>query len=184
MPLLSLLLPLGTPLIPFSLPDPNGKIHSSDEFRDRKVLVVMFICNHCPYVQAVRQRLIDLQAGYDPRDMQLIGINANDWAQYPDDSPEEMKKAIQELGINFPYLYDESQQIAKAYSAQCTPDIFVFDQERKLAYHGRIDDNWKEADKVTRHELKEAIDALLRGEKPPEPQHPCMGCSIKWRTEV
>jgi peroxiredoxin len=178
----SLLLPLGTPLIPFSLPDPDGKLHSTDDYKDRKVLVVMFICNHCPYVQAVRQRLIDLQEGYDPKIVQFIGINANDWSEYPDDSPEEMKKAIQEFGINFPYLYDESQQTARAYQAQCTPDIFVFDQDRKLAYHGRIDDNWKEVSKVTRRELKEAIDALLAGKRPAAEQHPCMGCSIKWRS--
>lgn len=181
MSLTSLLLPLGTPLTPFSLPDPEGKMHSTDDYQDRKALVVMFICNHCPYVQAVRQRLIDLQASYNPTDVQCIGINANDWSQYPDDSPEAMKKTILEFGINFPYLYDETQQTARAYQAQCTPDIFVFDHARKLAYHGRIDDHWKEPDKVTRRELKEAIDALLRGEKPDEPQHPCMGCSIKWR---
>lgn len=157
-------------------------MHSSDDYKDRKVLIVMFICNHCPYVQAVRQRLVDLQASYNPTDVQFIGINANDWTEYPDDSPEEMKKTIQEFGINFPYLYDESQETARAYNAQCTPDIFVFDQERKLAYHGRIDDNWKEANKVTRRELKEAIDALLAEKRPALEQHPCMGCSIKWKS--
>lgn len=181
-PLKSLILPLKTPLIPFLLPDPDGKIHGSEDYADRKVLVIMFICNHCPYVQAVRGRLIKLQAAYDPKVVQFIGINSNDFIQYPDDSPEEMKKAIQEFGINFPYLVDETQEVAKQYKAQCTPDIFVFDEKQQLVYHGRIDDNWKDETKVTKQELKEAIDALLRGEEPSSEQHPCMGCSIKWKS--
>lgn len=177
----SLPLPLGSDIIDFSLPDPDGDLHSPADYANRKVLVIMFICNHCPYVQAVRQRLIDLQANYDPQEVQLIGINANDWSDYPDDSPEEMKKAIEKFGINFPYLYDESQETAQAFQAQCTPDIYVFDQTHKLAYHGRIDDNWQEPDKATTTELKDAIDTLLRGEKPSPDQHPSMGCSIKWK---
>ncbi len=168
----SLPLPLGSALIPFSLPDADGKTHSSDEYADRKVLIVMFICNHCPYVQGIRNQLIDLQAGFDSKEVQCIGINSNDAGEYPDDSPEEMKKAIQEFGINFPYLVDETQEVAKKYQAQCTPDIFVFDAEKRLAYHGRV------------QELKAAIDALLRGGKPSEEQHPSMGCSIKWKSGV
>ncbi len=183
MSLTSLILPLGTPLIPFSLPDTQGKIHSEKDYADRKVLVIMFICNHCPYVQAVRQRLIDLQASYDPNDVQLIGINSNDAKEYPDDSPTEMKKAIREFGINFPYLIDESQEVAKKYQAQCTPEIFVFCRGI-LAYHGRVDDSWKDQKKVTRQELKEAIDALLRGEKPAPEQQFSIGCSIKWKTSI
>jgi thiol-disulfide isomerase/thioredoxin len=141
----------------------------------------MFICNHCPYVQAIRERLIALQASYDPHVVQLIGINANDATNYPDDSPEAMTKAIAEFGINFPYLIDESQEVAQSYQAQCTPDIYVFDQERKLAYHGRLDDNWKEPEKVTKQELKAAIDTLLRGEPAPIEQIFSIGCSIKWK---
>lgn len=178
----SLPLPLGTPIIDFKLPDPDGKLHSPSDYADRKVLVVMFICNHCPYVQAIRERLIALQASYDPREVQLIGINANDAEKYPDDSPEAMKKAIVEFGINFPYLIDESQDVARSYQAQCTPDIYVFDRERKLAYHGRLDDNWKEPENVTKQELKEAIDALVRGEPAPEKQIFSIGCSIKWKS--
>lgn len=177
----SLPLPLGTPIIDFALPDTAGKIHSPTDYADRKVLVMMFICNHCPYVQAIRDRLITLQASYDPQEVQLIGINANDATEYPDDSPEAMKKAITEFGINFPYLIDETQEVAKNYQAQCTPDIYVFDQNRKLAYHGRLDDSWKDPSKVTKQELKEAIDALLRGENPSANQQSSMGCSIKWK---
>lgn len=186
----SLPLPLGTPIIDFHLPDTEGKIHSPADYADRKVLVVMFICNHCPYVQAIRDRLIALQANYDPQVVQLIGINANNAAEYPDDSPEEMKKAIKEFGINFPYLIDESQAVARAYQAQCTPDLYVFSQATNyqllttnfsLAYHGRLDDNWKDPNKVTKQELKEAIDSLLQGKLPSSEQLSSMGCSIKWK---
>lgn len=202
----SLPLPLGTPIIDFALPDTSGKIHSPSDYADRKVLVMMFICNHCPYVQAIRDRLITLQASYDPHAVQLIGINANDASKYPDDSPEAMRKAIVEFGINFPYLIDETQEVAKNYQAQCTPDMYVFargvggtkspgplssgesQREAKgantflLAYHGRLDDSWKDPSKVTKQELKEAIDALLRGENPSANQQSSMGCSIKWKT--
>jgi peroxiredoxin len=177
----SLPLPLGTPIIPFSLPDPEGKMRSHTDYADRQVLVVIFMCNHCPYIKAIQERLIALQENYNSSEVQLIGINANDWENYPDDSPEMMKQTINDWGINFPYLYDESQETAKAYQAQCTPDIFVFDKDRKLAYHGRVDDNWQEPKKITKEELKEAIDSLLAGEKPSEDQHHSIGCSIKWK---
>jgi len=132
-------------------------------------------------VDAVHERLTTLQASYDTSDVQFIGINANDWENYPDDSPEKMKHAIVDWEINFPYLYDETQETAKAYQAQCTPDIYVFDQDRKLAYHGRIDDNWQEPEKVTKQELKAALDALVAGEQPSAEQFPTIGCSIKWK---
>jgi len=177
----SLALPLDTPIIPFSLPGTDGNTYSDTDFKDRKVLIIMFICNHCPYVKAVRDRLIDLQESYDNKEVQFIGINANDANNYPNDSPEAMKIAVEEFGINFPYLFDASQATAKAYQAQCTPDIYVFDDDRKLAYHGRIDDNPQEPDKVTKQELKQAIDALLAGERPSADQKPTMGCSIKWK---
>lgn len=174
-------LPLGSPIIPFTLPNPEGKQHSDSDYQNQKVLVVIFMCNHCPYVQAVHERLTNLQGQYDQNEVQFIGINANDWENYPDDSPEKMAETIEGWGISFPYLYDESQETAKAYQAQCTPDIYVFDADRKLAYHGRIDDNWQEPEKVTRQELKAAIDALVAGEKPSNEQYPTIGCSIKWR---
>ncbi|MDP3976222.1 MAG: thioredoxin family protein [bacterium] len=174
-------LPLGTDLIPFSLPDPDGIIHTAANYADRKVLVVIFMCNHCPYVKAVQERLIALQAGYEQGEVQLIGINSNNAQEYPADSPENTKKTISEWGINFPYLIDESQEVARAYQAQCTPDIYVFDQDRQLVYHGRIDDNWKDPAGVTQQELKIAIDTLLRGGKPSTDQKPTIGCSIKWK---
>ncbi|MDP2691343.1 MAG: thioredoxin family protein [bacterium] len=194
-------LPLSSPLIDFSLPDPDGKLHCPSDFAGRKVLVIIFMCNHCPYIHAVIDRLVELQNSYEPQDVQLIGINANDWSHYPDDSPEKMKEFITERKISFPYLYDEKQEIAKAYQAVCTPDIFVFGsyseaggasplvrgrgleggEEKRLAYHGRIDDNWKEPEKVTKKDLKVAIDSLLKGEKPAQEQYSSMGCSIKWK---
>lgn len=177
----SLPLPLGSPMTDFSLPDPFGKIHSTSDFNDRKILVIIFMCNHCPYIQAVKDRLIALQEYFNPEEVQLIGINSNDFIKYPDDSPEAMKEIIATWGINFPYLIDEDQKVAKEYQAQCTPDIYVFDQDRTLAYHGRIDDNWKDPDAVTKEELKEATKEILMNQKPSFDQKPSMGCSIKWK---
>lgn len=174
-------LPLGTDIIDFSLPDTDGKLHSPADYSDAKALVIIFMCNHCPYVKAVQERLIALQASFNNQDVQFIGINANDWNEYPADSPESMKQTIQDWGINFPYLYDESQETAKAYQAQCTPDIYVFDQARKLAYHGRIDDNWQNPEEVTKEELKQALEDTVVGKKPADDQNPTIGCSIKWR---
>ncbi|QQR83525.1 thioredoxin family protein [Candidatus Peregrinibacteria bacterium] len=178
----SLVLPLGTTLIDFNLPGTDGKMHSPSDYADKKVLGVMFICNHCPYVKAVFDRLIQIQNDYADKGVQLIGINSNDANEYPDDSIENMKLEVQNRQISFPYLQDESQEVGKAYQAQCTPDIYVFDAERKLAYHGRIDDNWQEPEKVTRHELREALDHLLAGEPAQADQKPTMGCSIKWKS--
>ncbi|MFH0837890.1 MAG: thioredoxin family protein [Patescibacteria group bacterium] len=177
----SIQLPMGTPVIDFSLPATDGKTYSPSDFSGKKILVIIFMCNHCPYVQAVIDRLIAIQADYAEKGVQLIGINANDAENYPEDSFEAMREWVGERGINFPYFHDESQEVAKVYQAQCTPDIYVFDQNRKLAYHGRIDDNWQEEDKVTKKELRTALDALLAGTSIPEPQHPSMGCSIKWK---
>ena len=177
----SLQLPLGKDIIPFSLPATDGKGYGPMDFPEAKALVVIFMCNHCPYVKAVIDRLIAIQTDYADKGVQLIGINANDAESYPEDSFEAMREWVEERGINFPYLHDESQEVAKAYQAQCTPDIYVFDQERKLAYHGRIDDNWQEEDKVTKQELRAALDQIVAGEAVSEPQQPSMGCSIKWK---
>ena len=177
----SLPLHLGKDIIPFSLPATDGKGYGPADFKDKKILVVIFMCNHCPYVKAVIDRLIAIQADYACKGVQLIGINANDSEGYPEDSFEAMQEWVEEKGINFPYLFDESQEVAKSYQAQCTPDIYVFDQARKLAYHGRIDDNWQEADKVTKQELCDALDTIVDGKPVPESQHPSIGCSIKWK---
>lgn len=177
----STMVPLGTPAIGFKLPGVDGKIYSLESFSEVNVLIVIFMCNHCPYVKAVLQRLIDLQKETEGLGVQLVGINANDAERYPDDSFENMKKIAKEKGLNFPYLFDASQETAKAYDAVCTPDIYVYGPGRKLLYRGRIDDNWEQEDKVTRRNLKEAIDYIIAGKEVTGEQIPSMGCSIKWK---
>lgn len=171
----------GKPAPDFALPGINGKTYTLKSFTDKKVLVVIFMCNHCPYVQACWDRLIALQSEFGHKGVQLVGINSNDATAYPDDSFVMMKEFATKKGQNFPYLCDASQEVAKVYGAVCTPDIFVYDENRGLAYHGRLDDNWKEPEKITRRELTEALQALLEGKKPPAVQQPSMGCSIKWK---
>lgn len=173
-------IPFGSLAPDFSLPCVDAKNYSLASFKGKKVLVIIFMCNHCPYVKACIDRLISLQKEFGPVGVQFVGINSNDDKNYPDDNFENMKKFALERGINFPYLRDETQEIAKKYSAVCTPDIFVYDANFNLFYHGRIDDNWQEPEKVTQHELAEVLKALLKSEKPPKDQKPSMGCSIKW----
>lgn len=177
----STMVPLGTPAIDFSLPDMEEKIISLESFSSKNVLVIIFMCNHCPYVKAVLQRLIDLQDETRAQGVQLVGINSNDAECYPDDSFESMQKIAKEKGMNFPYLFDASQETAKAYDAVCTPDIYVYGPERKLLYRGRIDDNWEQEEKVTQRNLKEAIDCIVAEKEVTGEQIPSMGCSIKWK---
>lgn len=172
---------LGTPMPHFELPSVDGDIYNPESFADKRALVVMFICNHCPYVVAVEGRIIQLSRDYSGLGAQVIGICSNDPTDYPDDSPENLLQRWRDKEYAFPYLIDETQEVAKAFGAVCTPDIFVYDRERKLAYHGRIDDNWKEPSKVTQRELRDALEKLIRGERPAAEQHPSMGCSIKWK---
>ena len=174
-------LPLGTPCPDFRLRAVDGATVARDDFRDRPVLVVMFICNHCPYVQAVEDRIVALAREYGPRGVQLVGICANDPTDYPDDRPERLLQRWREKGYGFPYLIDETQDVARAFGAVCTPDIYVFDRDRKLAYHGRIDDNWQQPAKVKRRELAAALDAIVAGKQPAREQTASIGCSIKWR---
>jgi len=174
-------LPLGSPCPDFRLQSVDGKTVARDDFRDAPALVVMFICNHCPYVQAVEERIVDLNRDYAPRGVQLVGICANDPTDYPDDRPENLLRRWREKGYGFPYLIDESQDVARAFGAVCTPDIYAFDRARKLAYHGRIDDNWQRPEKVTRRELAAALDALLAERTPSSEQDHSIGCSIKWK---
>lgn len=175
------MVPLGTPAHDFSLVSTDGNSYSIDSFNDKKVLVIVFMCNHCPYVKAVLNRLIELQKDYDDKNVQLVGINPNDEENYPEDSIENMKKAVIEKGIPFPYLRDATQEIAKQYNAVCTPDIYVYGKERTLLYRGRIDDNWQDESSVTKRDLRLAIDAILDDSPVSEEQHPSMGCSIKWK---
>ena len=174
-------LSLGTACPDFRLRSVDGKSFARDDFKEKPVLVVMFICNHCPYVQAVEDRIVQLRRDYEPRGVQLVGICSNDPTDYPDDRPERLLQRWREKGYGFPYLLDETQDVARAFNAVCTPDIYVFDADRRLAYHGRIDDNWQQPAKVKRRELAAAVDALLAGRAPEREQQPAIGCSIKWR---
>ena len=150
------------------------------DFKEKKALVVMFLCNHCPYVKAVEDRILSLARELGPNGVAFVAICANDPAENEEDSFENLQKRWKEKKYPFPYLLDTTQSVAKAFDAVCTPDFFVYDQNRKLAYRGRLDDNWKEAAKVTRRDLKSAIERVLNAQPPLEPQHPAMGCSIKW----
>jgi peroxiredoxin len=167
----------------FRLPATDGKSYGRDDFAGAPVLVVMFICNHCPYVQAVEDRLLDLVRSYSPRGVQFVGICSNDAVTYPEDGFDKLKERWELKKYGFPYLHDESQAVAHAFDAVCTPDIFVYDKAQRLAYRGRIDDSWKDVAKVTRRELAEAIQALLDGKIPSPEQRPSMGCSIKWKQD-
>jgi peroxiredoxin len=172
-------LPLGSPLIDAELPDYTGRRHRLSAFQE-PFLAVVFMCNHCPYVQGSIRELVELAEAYRGR-VAFVGFNPNDWTQYPEDSPEGMARFAQEHGIFFPYLVDETQEVAKAYKALRTPEVFLFDQRRLLVYHGRVNDNPKFPDQVKEHTLREAIEALLKGEAPPTPVAPAIGCSVKWR---
>jgi peroxiredoxin len=174
-------LKIGTKAIPFELKGVDGKTYSLENFIDKKVLCIIFMCNHCPYVVAVQKRINQIAKDYSNKSFALIGINSNDSVGYPEDSFENMKIRAQKEGYVFPYLYDQTQQTGAAYDAVCTPDIYVYDQNRILKYRGRIDDNWKDETKVTRKELREAIDLLLQGKEINFNMVPSMGCSIKWK---
>ena len=163
----------------FSLLGVDGKTYSLSGLKEARLVVVVFSCNHCPYVQAYEGRLIAVQRDYAAKGVQLVAINANDAAKYPDDSFPEMVKRAKAKGYNFPYLHDVTQQVARAYGAERTPHIFVLDQSRVLRYTGRIDDNWQDAKAVKSHDLRDALDALLAG-KPVATQTPAIGCTVKW----
>jgi len=165
----------------FRLPAVDGKTYARDDFAEAPVLVIMFICNHCPYVRAVEDRLIALGREYGPKGVQFVGVCSNDAITYPDDAFDKLAERWRDKSYGFPYLHDDSQEVARAFGAVCTPDIYVYDRDRQLAYRGRIDDSWKEPAKVTRRELAEALDALLAGRRPAAEQKPTLGCSIKWR---
>lgn len=172
---------LGTPAPDFSLPGVDGETYSLASFADARALVVVFTCNHCPYAKAAEDRLIEIQRDYAPSGVQLVAINPNDAGSHPDDGFERMKARAREKSFNFPYLRDESQEVAQAYDAACTPDIFVFDADRTLRYNGRIDDNWQDPSAVERQDLRRALDRVLEGQEPDFDVVPSMGCNIKWK---
>jgi peroxiredoxin len=177
----STMLPLGTAAPDFKLPDTNGKTVSLSDFRGKPVLI-MFICNHCPFVKHIRAELAKLGRDYQPRGVGIVAINSNDVTNYPDDSPEKMKSEVKSAGYIFPYLYDESQAVAKNYRAACTPDFYLFDTEHRLVYRGQFDDSRpSNALPVTGKDLRETLDAVLAG-KPVSPnQKASIGCNIKWK---
>jgi peroxiredoxin len=171
---------IGTQAPPFSLPGTDGKTYSLASFADAELLVVVFTCNHCPYAKAVEDRLVQLQKDYSGR-VALVAINPNDERAYPDDSFDHMVERARQKGFNFPYLRDASQEVARAYDAACTPDFFVLDRQRKLAYNGRFDDNWQQPERAKRHDLRRVLDATLEGNALDFEPVASMGCSIKWK---
>jgi peroxiredoxin len=177
----SLMIPLGTHMPAFQLKDPHGKLFQSDKLYGPKGLLIVFTCNHCPYALAVWPRMIHLSQYANENGINTVAINPNINPSYPDDSPAKMKEKISEWNIPFPYLVDETQQTAKEFKAQCTPDIYFFNSNKELIYHGRIDDNWQDEKKVTKQELKDAITHVAQGKPLTQKQMPSMGCSIKWR---
>ncbi len=172
---------IGTKAASFSLKGTDDKFHSLNDFNDKEVLCIIFSCNHCPYVMAVENRINDIAKKYIDKSFALICINSNDENVYPEDSFDEMKKRSAEKGFAFPYLRDESQNVALAYDAVCTPDIYLYNKERVLKYRGRIDDNWKDESAVTSKELERAIELLLNNKEIDFEMIPSMGCSIKWK---
>jgi peroxiredoxin len=168
---------LGSECPKFELPGTDGKIHAHSEFKKDTPFLVMFICNHCPYVIAIEERLVQLGRDLQSARIPVIAISSNDAQKYPEDSFEKMKLKK----FPFPYLFDESQEVARRFGAVCTPDFFVFGRSHKLAYRGRLDDNWKDPAKVTRRELYQAIMDLAAGKEISLPQTPSMGCSMKWK---
>lgn len=178
----STMLPLGTSAPDFKLMNVDGREVELADFAGKPALLVMFMCNHCPFVVHVADELARLSSEYMARGVAVVGINANDTATHPADSPERMVAEAEERGYQFPYLFDETQEVAKAYRAACTPDFFLFDQERKLVYRGQLDDSRPgNGVPVTGKDLRAALDAVLGGKKPAEEQRASLGCNIKWK---
>ncbi|MCA9172862.1 MAG: thioredoxin family protein [Planctomycetales bacterium] len=178
---LSTMLPLGTPAPDFSLLNVDGQTVSRDDFQGAKAMLVMFICNHCPFVKHIAHELAALGHEYQQRGVAVVAVNSNDTGKHPEDSPEQMVHEVEARGYTFPYLFDEEQEMAKAYRAACTPDFFVFDAEGRLAYRGQLDGSRPGNDvQVTGEDLRGALDLVLAGQPAPSEQTPSMGCNIKW----
>lgn len=177
----STMLPLGSPAPEFSLPNVDGKTVSLSDFRDAPGLLVVFMCNHCPFVIHLRDALAAFAREYQEKGLAIVGISSNDVAAYPQDGPEAMKVEAESAGYTFPYLYDETQEVAKAYHAACTPDFFLFDKNHALVYRGQFDDSRPQSGiPITGADLRAACDAVLNGQAVPEDQKPSIGCNIKW----
>lgn len=171
----------GDAIIPFSLPGVDDKSHATSDFAAAEALAVIFSCNHCPYVRAWEDRMVQIQADFADRGVRLVAISSNDPSKYPTDSFPEMKVRAAEKGFNFPYLFDETQETAHAYGAERTPEVFLFDKSGALKYHGAIDDNYDDPSAVKSHYLRAALEAVLAGEDPQVAQTPPVGCTIKWK---
>lgn len=179
---LSTMVPLGTKAPSFSLPDTGGKLVSIDNFKSSPALLVVFLCNHCPFVKHVLPHFVQLAQDYQRRGVGIVGISSNDVNAYPDDDPAKMAELSRNMGFTFPYLYDESQQVARAYGAACTPDFYLFDRDRQLVYRGQMDDSRPSNGRpLTGTDLKAALDAVLDGRQVSEDQKPSVGCNIKWK---
>ncbi|MBW8039964.1 MAG: thioredoxin family protein [Planctomycetes bacterium] len=178
----SKMLTLGTSAPNFGLPDTEGNIVSLVDFEESPTLLVIFMCNHCPFVKYVLSAMVELMKEYQAKGVAVVGINSNDVVNFPEDSPEMMARLVEEAGFTFPYLYDQRQEVAKAYQATCTPDFFLFDKERKLVYRGQMDDS-RPGSKIpiTGLDLIKAMDAVLAGRVVSSDQKPSMGCNIKWK---
>jgi len=178
----STMLPLGTPAPDFALPATDGKTVSLADFGEAQALLVVFMCNHCPFVKHIVHDFVDLARQYQAKGVAVVGINSNDVDAYPDDRPEKMARLAQEKAFTFPYLYDATQEVVRSYWAACTPDFFLFDKDRRLVYRGQMDDSRPGSDEpITGADLRAALDAVLAGESVGAEQKPSMGCNIKWR---
>ena len=174
--------PLGMEAPDFELPDTRGETVTLEDFEEAPALLVVFLCNHCPYVKHIREELAEFAREYREKGLEVVGISSNDVEQYPEDSPERMREVKEEVGFPFPYLYDESQEAAKAYGAACTPDFFLFDEDRKLVYRGQFDGSRPGNDvPVTGEDLRRATDRTLEDREVSEDQAPSVGCNIKWK---
>ena len=180
------MIPLGTSAPDFNLPDTlSGEMKSLKEIKSGVATVVMFICNHCPFVKHIQEHLVLLADDYQPKGVSLIAISSNDIDSHPDDSPERMKEMAQTLGYPFPYLYDETQEVAKAYNAACTPDFYIFDAEMKLVYRGQLDGSRPGNQiPVTGEDIRTALNNILSGLPVSPDQKPSIGCNIKWKNEA
>ena len=174
-------LSIGSKIPAFKLKAVDGEIYLLDSFKESKGLIIIFSCNHCPYVQAYEERIISLQDDYRNKGISILAINSNEDINYPEDSFESMIQRAAERKFNFIYLRDEDQTVAKAFDATHTPEIFLFNEERKLVYHGKIDDNWQEPEKVVNHYLRNALDEMLTGKEVSIPETYSIGCTIKWK---